>query len=129
VLWEATVDPLSILDDFRRGTVDPEKVAYVKRNAPGALKAAQAGVLDVLSGKLTNEQRAAIPDNVLTKLDTMLGFDGMLQPTASRAFQQRIESAIDQYKQEQAAAQEESGGRLDLPIQQSLTERLASRSA
>ncbi|TAK10615.1 MAG: hypothetical protein EPO32_14895 [Anaerolineae bacterium] len=128
-VWEATVDPLSILDDFRHGAVDPDKVAYVHANSPGIIKGAQAGVLDVLTGKLTNEQRQAIPENVLTQLDSILAFGGALQPSEAVGFSKRIDDAIAQYQQTEEDADKEAAGPLSLPIQQSLTERLASRGA
>src|SRR6185436_9986944 len=49
---DATLEPLSVFEDFARGDVDPDKVAYAWKQYPGLQRAAQMGVLDMLQTQL-----------------------------------------------------------------------------
>ncbi len=125
-IWEGTTDPLSIIDDFRHGSVDPDKVAYVHQNSPGLIEAAQAGFIDALTGHMTAEQRAQISDPVLTQLDSLLGFNGALQPTNAPDWIRSVEDAVAQNIAEEDDQAKGQSGSLNLSAPQSLTERLAS---
>jgi hypothetical protein len=121
-MWEATMDPMSIVDDFQHGSVDYDKVAYVKTQYPGLLFATQAGVMDMLTQQMSDRERANIAEPMLTQLDYMFGFNGALQASVDRAFAARMEQAAQQEQQQQQ--QPQGGGRLNLPEQQTLTQRL-----
>jgi hypothetical protein len=120
-MWEATMDPMSIVDDFQHGSVDYDKVAYVKTQYPGLLFATQAGVMDMLTQQMSDRERANIAEPMLTQLDYMFGFNGTLQASVDRAFAARMEQAAQQEQQQQ---QPQGGGRLNLPQQNTLTQRL-----
>jgi len=121
-MWEATTKPMSVFADFHAGTIDYDKARYTWKQYPGLQQAAQAGMLDVLHAHLDDNERAAIPDSMLTQIDYLLGFDGKLQTSVDRGFAQRM-TAI-------AAAEAQSkpkpNGPLELATSKpTYTERLA----
>lgn len=124
-MWEATIEPLSVFDDFERGAVDYDKVQYAWRQYPGLQQAAQAGVIDIFSAQLDDDAKATIPDQFLTQLDNLLGFGGQLQPSVSQPFAAHITFLAEQ----EAQTQQQSAQRpLSLPTSRaSFTERLAGK--
>lgn len=124
-MWEATMEPMSVFEDFARGNVDPDKVAYAWKQYPGIQQMAQLGVLDVLQSQMTAEERSKVPGNVLTQLDYMLGFKGGLQNTVSFEFSQRITGIHEQLQQQSATPSPPSKG-LVLPTSKpTMTQRIA----
>ena len=125
-MWEATMEPLSVFEDFARGDVDPDKVAYAWKQYPGLQKTAQMGVIDMLMTQMSDDERSAVPDATLTQLDYLLGFNGALQGTLEFSFSQRMTAVGEQAKQAQGATPPAPSRGLQLPTSQpSLTERLA----
>ncbi len=121
-MWEATMKPMSLFDDFRRGAIDYDKVQYAWKQYPGLQQAAQAGILDALSGHLNDKERERIPDSMLTQCDYLLGFGGKLQGSLDPGFSSRM-SAIYQQQQQQAPPQQ--GAPLNLPgAQPTFTEKM-----
>lgn len=108
-MWEATVRPLSVFEDFEAGDVDYDKVQYAWRQYPGLRTAAQAAFVDVVSG-MTDEQRGEMPDSVLGQVDFLLGFDGQLDPMLDRAMSQRVDQA---FAAEQEQGAQGGGAQLD----------------
>lgn len=103
-MWEATVKPLSIFDDFRSGNVDYDKVQYAWKQYPGLQSAAQAAMLDVMTVHLDDAERARVPDRILTQCDYLLGFDGRLQGSCSRELSSTVDAAQQQIAQQRAQA-------------------------
>lgn len=89
-MWEATTKPLSVFDDFRGGFVDYDKTQYAWKQYPGLKQAAQFGLMDIFQHQLSEEDRAGIPDPVLSQLDNLFGMEGTLQPSLDRGFSYRI---------------------------------------
>ena len=111
-MWEATVDPLSVFDDFSAGTLDYEKVQYAWKQYPGLKQAAQMGLMDILYEQASEDDRAGMPEAMLTQLDSLFDMKGALQPTRSPTFI----AAIDQLAQQQAKQQKPPGRKpLELP--------------
>lgn len=126
-MYEATVAPMSIFEDFRNGNVDYQKVQYVWRQYPGLQQAAQAGLLDTIHTQLSDEERAALPDSTLTQLDYLLGFGGKLQPSVDPAFAARMSAAGAQEEQQRPSPPQ---GQLETPASKpTYTERLAGARA
>jgi hypothetical protein len=124
-MWEATEKPMSVFDDFARGTVDYDKARYAWKQYPGLQRAAQAGFLDAVSSHLSEGERANMPDRMLTQIDFLLGFNGQLQSTVSREFVARIE-ALNEAEKEKAPSGG-GGGALELPAaEETFTQRLAN---
>lgn len=121
-MWEATTKPMSVFSDFHAGTVDYDKARYTWTQYPGLQQASQAGLMDVLHAHLNDDERADIPDSMLTQLDYLLGFGGTLQISVDRGFSQRmtaIAAAESQKKPQQ-------NGPLELETSKpTFTERLA----
>lgn len=125
-MYEATMEPLSVFEDFARGDVDPDKVSYAWKQYPGLQKAAQMGVLDIIQSQLSDEERSALPGSVLTQLDLLLGFNGTLQGTVEFGFSQRMTGLGEQLKQAQGAAPAPPSRGLQLPTAKpTFTERIA----
>ena len=89
-MWEATTEPMSVFADFAHGSIDYDKVKYAWKQYPGLQQAAQAGVLDMLAHDLTDDDRSAVPEAMLTQLDYLLGFGGKLQESVDPAFGARM---------------------------------------
>lgn len=120
-MWEATTKPMSVFADFHAGTLDYDKAQYAWKQYPGLQQAAQAGLMDALHAHLDDDERAAIPDSVLTQCDYLLGFNGTLQSSVDRGFASRMTALGDQ--QQQAPKPTAS---LELPgAEPTYTERLA----
>lgn len=122
-LFEATTDPLSVFDDFASGNVNYTKVEYAWRQYPGLKLAAQMGLQDVLYTQLEQEQRAVMPENILTQLDNLFGLDGSLQPTRSADFVRTVDAVAAQ-----AASKQKPNAKkpLELPAQEpSFTQRIS----
>lgn len=123
---DATLEPLSVFEDFARGDVDPDKVAYAWKQYPGLQKASQMGLLDMLQSQLSEEELSSLPGSTLTQLDYLLGFNGSLQETVEFSFSTRMTSVGDQLAQNQGAQPAPPSRGLQLPTSKpSLTERLA----
>lgn len=124
-MWEATMEPMSVFQDFARGDLDPDKVAYAWKQYPGLQKVAQLGVLDILQSQMTPEERSAVPDSMLTQLDFMLGFNGGLQGSVSFEFSQRMTQAFEASQKDSATPSPPNRG-LSLPTSKpTMTQRLA----
>lgn len=120
-MYEATVAPMSIFDDFKSGNVDYDKVRYVWKQYPGLQQAAQAGLLDTIHTQLSESERAGLPDTTLTQLDFLLGFGGKLQSSVDPSFASRM-TALGAQEQQTPRPQ----GPLELPASKpTFTERLA----
>jgi len=100
-MYEATVDPMSIFEDYQRGTVDYDKIQYAWKQYPGLQQACQAGVIDMLTVQMGDPDRAAIPDTTLTQIDYFFGFGGTLQPSVSAALGRNMTLAAGPEQQEQ----------------------------
>jgi hypothetical protein len=125
-MYEATTDPMSVFSDFAAGTVDYAKVKYAWKQYPGLQQAAQAGLMDILSQRLDDKARGAIPDGLLTQLDNLFGFDGKLQPTLDRGFSGRMNQLLKQPEGGQPPPK--PGGSIQMPgSQPTYTERLAGQ--
>lgn len=122
---EATFEPFSIFEDFQRGDLDYQKLAYTWRQNPGLKQAVQAGIIDMLTAQLDDETKAGIPDGLLTQLDYLGGFDGSLQNSVDRQFS----AAMDAIGQQAAAQQQQAAqqrGSLQLPgAKPTFTQRIA----
>ncbi len=121
-MWEATVKPMSVFADFHAGTLDYDKAQYTWKQYPGLQQAAQAGMLDIMHVHLDDDQRAAIPDPMLTQIDYLLGFNGTLQTSVDRGFAARVTAmgAAEAQKKPQ------SNGPLELETSKpTFTERLS----
>jgi hypothetical protein len=126
-MWEATMEPLSVFDDFDAGDVDYDKVKYAWKQYPGLHQAAQMGLMDIMHEQMDDEERAAMPDSLVTQLDNLFGMEGALAPTVSFGFAQRI-SAAGQSEQEQKRPPPSGGTQLKLPgAQASFTQRLSGQ--
>jgi hypothetical protein len=84
--FEATTDPLSVFDDFASGTLDYDKAQRAWEVYPGLQLAAQMAVQDILFTQMDDGQRAAMPEQLLSQLDMLLGLEGGLQPTVAPEF-------------------------------------------
>lgn len=112
-MWEATVDPLSVFEDFAAGTVNYDKIEYAWKQYPGLKLAAQAGLSDILDEQMDDEGRAGISESLLTQLDMLFAMDGQLQPTIAPDFVRTVDQVhADFAKQQQQHAKR---GPLDLP--------------
>lgn len=121
-MWEATTKPMSVFADFHSGTLDYDKSQYVWKQYPGLQQAAQAGMMDCIHAHLSDDERAAIPDSMLTQLDYLLGFNGTLQTSVDRGFSSRMTAMAAQQDQEKP----KQNGPLDLETSKpTYTERLA----
>lgn len=126
-MWEATVDPLSIFDDFEGGLVDYTKVSYAWKQWPGLQQALKVGVVDMLQQQLTDDERATMPSSTLAQIDTLLGFGGTLQPTLSADFAFRITQSAQQQAKENTPPPRR--GPLKIPDSTTTyTQRIAMRS-
>lgn len=103
-LWEATMEPMSIFEDFERGTVNYTKVQYVWKQYPGIQMAVQAAVTDVLMSQMEDQQRAYLPPQYLAQLDYLTGAQGTLQKTLDRGFSARMSQAFEEQRQQQQQA-------------------------
>ena len=100
-MWEATVDPLSIFDDFAGGALDYTKVQYAWKQYPGLKQAAQMGLMDILYEQMDEDDRAGMPEAMLTQLDLVFDMKGALQPTIAPSFIQGIDSIAQQIAKQQ----------------------------
>jgi hypothetical protein len=122
-MWEATLQPMSVFQDFAAGNIDYDKVRYAWKQYPGLQQAAQAGLMDILQSQLDETDREGISDGMLTQLDNLFGFDGVLQPTLEHGFSSRM-SLLAQPEPNRPPPQ--SSGPLKLPgSQPTYTERIA----
>lgn len=102
-MYEATMEPLSVFDDFEAGAVDYDKVQYAWKQNPGLKQMCQLGLVDILESQLDEDTRAQIPGSMLTSLDYFLDFRGTLQGTVDRGFSAMVDQA-------QAEEQEQRDG-------------------
>lgn len=124
-MYEATTKPLSVFSDFKNGVVNYDKVSYAWKQYPGLKDAVQAGMMDILSVRLSESHRAAIPDSMLTQIDNLCGFDGSLQPTLDQGFAKRMDQLMQPPPNNPPP---QSGGKLDSPLAMpTFTERLSGQ--
>lgn len=122
--WTATMEPMSVFKDFARGNIDPDKASYAWKQYPGLQQLSQLGFMDRLN-QMSAAERNALPDNLLTQMDSLLGFNGAVQATVSVAFSQRMSAVGDQLAQQQSAPTPPSRG-LVLPTSKpTMTQRIA----
>ena len=127
-MYEATVDPMSVFSDFAAGDVDYDKVKYAWKQYPGLKQAAQAGLMDILTVRLSEGDRSSVPDNILSQMDNLFGFDGGLQPTLDRGFSSRMDQVFAAASEPQQNAPPSGGGKLNSPLAQpSFTQRIAGQ--
>lgn len=81
----ATLEPMSVFEDLRSGQLDVDKAEYAWRQYPGLQSATQVAVVDKLMAQMDQEERSAIPSQVLRLLDFACGFGGKLQSIISPA--------------------------------------------
>jgi len=126
-MWEATMAPMSVFDDFESGNVDYDKVQYAWKQYPGLKMASQAGLMDILHSQLDDDGRASVPESMLTQLDYLFDMKGTLQESLDAGFAQRMS---------QAAAQEAKKGQQKPPpggmlamntAEPTFTERISGR--
>lgn len=123
-MWEATMQPMSVFDDFRAGAIDYTKVRYAWRQYPGLQTAVRAGINDLLHVHLTPKQRLNLPETIITQLDYLGGFGGTLQPSLSFDFAQRITAAYQAQVENQQSRPTQAG--LQLPgSQPTFAQRIA----
>lgn len=123
-MWEATTEPLSVVGDLASGYIDPDKVAYAWKQYPGLQRACQAGIVDVLSNDLDDKERSALPENILTQLDSVFGFGGKLQETSDPFFAGRMSEIFTAEHQKRPPPPQ--GGMLKLPgAEPTFSQRLA----
>lgn len=79
-MWEATAKPLSTLDDFAAGTLDPAKAEWTWIQYPELQKLFQASALDSLQSLPADTE---VSHDALAQLDLFLGFGGALDPSQS----------------------------------------------
>jgi hypothetical protein len=126
-MWEATMQPMSVFDDFESGDVDYDKVQYAWKQYPGLHHAAQMGLMDVLHGQMSDEEREAMPDSLVTQLDNLFQMEGSLSPTIARDFSRRIDQAGAAEEQDKKQPPPQ-GASLKLPgAQASFTQRLSGQ--
>lgn len=77
-MWEATTQPLSTLDDFAKGRLDPAKAEFTWLQYPELQQLFQAAALDALQSLPEGKE---LPHNALAQLDMFLGFGGALDPS------------------------------------------------
>lgn len=127
-MWEATVKPLSLFDDFAAGSIDYDKVQYAWQQWPGLKMAAQAGLGDIIEQQLSKEDRKGISDGILTQLDNLFGFEGTLQPTLDHGFSSRIDALVTAQAQQEPNRPSGGGGAMQLPTTQpTFTQRLSGQ--
>lgn len=125
-MYEATVDPLSVFDDFASGVIDYDKVKYAWEQNPGLQHAAQLGVADLLYTQLEPEELAHVTDSALTQLDFLLDMNGTLQPTVAPDFLRTMEGIFMEEQAQKPEPPAPSGGNLDLPTAQpTFTQRIS----
>jgi hypothetical protein len=126
-MWEATTEPLSVVRDLSSGYVDPDKASYAWKQYPGLQRACQAGIVDVLSNDLSQEERDGIPENILTQIDATFGFGGTLQETSDPIFAARMSEVF--HADQQKRPPPPQGGMLKLPgADPTFTSRLAGNA-
>lgn len=77
-MWEATTKPLSTMDDFAAGKLDPDKAEWTWLQFPELQQLFQASALDALHSLPEDTE---LPHNALAQLDLFLGFGGALDPS------------------------------------------------
>lgn len=124
-MFEATFEPFSIFDDFQGGSLDYSKLDYVWKQNPGLQQAVQAGIMDSLLAQLTDDERAGIPEGMLTQLDYLGGFNGGLQESVGHEFSSAMD-AIGQQAAQQAAQAPAPKPMMQTPkMQKTFTQRIA----
>lgn len=125
--WEATTAPASVFRDLASGYIDPDKAAYAWKQYPGYQMACQAGIVDMLSQDLSQEERESIPENLLAQLDATFGFGGRLQETSDPFFAGRMSEIF--VAEQQKRPPPPSGGSIKLPgAEPSFTQRLSGNA-
>lgn len=99
-MWEATMEPMSVFDDFERGIVDYTKVQYVWKQNPGLQEAVRAGFTDAFMNQMDDGTRAYLPPQYLAQIDFLTGANGTLHRTADRGFSMRMSQAFEETKQQ-----------------------------
>lgn len=126
-MWEATTEPMSVFDDFAAGDIDYDKVQYAWKQYPGLKTAAQAGLTDILFTQMSDEERAAIPEPLLTQLDNLFGMEGGVQDTVKPSFSSTVDMLAAQAAQQQPPPKKKP---LELPTSKPTpTQRIAQGRA
>lgn len=86
--WSAVANPLSVLDDLRRGTVSPEQVEALRAVYPKLYQQVQHSVRTKLLE--LDQQGTLVPYQARLQLDLLLGLDGGGEYTASADFMVRF---------------------------------------
>lgn len=124
-MFEATFEPFSVFDDFQGGDLDYSKLDYVWKQNPGLQQAVQAGILDSLMAQMSDDERAGIPDGMLTQLDYLGGFAGGLQESVGHEFSSAMD-AIGQQAAQQAQQAAATKPPMQTPkMQKTFTQRIA----
>jgi hypothetical protein len=115
--------PKTALREVARGTAAPEMIASVRENWPELWEPFRAEMLGQI------QRRAAagrhVPSERLRRLDTMLGMDGQLDPSASLAVAAHFLQAQDAEAQKRQQAGQSSGSKaLSNPSASSMRTRL-----
>jgi hypothetical protein len=100
-MWLATTEPMGLFDDFAAGSLDYDRVNYTWKQYPGLKLASQMGLIDIMNEHLSDDEKAGIPDHVLSQLDSLFQMEGTLQGTLDRGFSQRITMAAQAQAQQQ----------------------------
>ena len=89
--WSAVSNPLSVLDDLRRGTVAPEQVEALQAVYPKLYQSIQTGVREKLLE--LDEAGIIVPYQARLQLDLLLNLNGAGEVTASVEFMLRYQQA------------------------------------
>ncbi len=89
--WSAVSNPLSVLDDLRRGTVSPEQVEALRVVYPKLYESVQSGVRSKLME--LDEAGIIVPYQARLQLDLLLDLNGGGEETASVEFMVRFQEA------------------------------------
>lgn len=119
---QATLDPMSVFEDFRKGQVSYEKVAFAKEQWPALFEQARAALMDILP-RIEDD----VTDEALAQLDTLLGMKGALDPALAPDFLARSMERGEVLARQMAAAQPKAptGGASQIAQrQQTYTNRL-----
>jgi hypothetical protein len=113
-MWEATVDPLSVYEDLASGALDYDKLNYTWKQYPGLLEASQMALVDIVHSHLDDDERANVPEHILSQIDLAFQMQGGLTKSLDRGFSKRMDMAGQQIAQQQQQKPQPQG-QLNLP--------------
>jgi hypothetical protein len=117
--WTAVANPLSVLDDLRRGTLTHEQVEALRSVYPEMYGTIRERVMAQIA-----EQRALLPLQAVIQLDLLLDLKGAGEPLLDPAFMIRYTEYVQQAAQ--ASAQSQGASPRGRPIT-GLADKYASR--